>query len=184
MNLDPYHTVKENVKEKILHLKKEDQDDLIAELLELVDLDRIKDRQARTLSGGEKQRLAIARALTCEPKVLLLDEPFVHLDQRVRLQIVDYLLQLHKVRKMTLIIVSHDGAELMGLVDKIVHVKEGGIERVADSVSFFYSPNDQEQAQLMGLINKVEIGGSEVLFRPNEYEVNGELPVHFEKKLR
>jgi len=183
--LEPYHTVEQNVKEKILSRQKSIQIELIEEYLDLVELTDIKDRQARFLSGGEQQRLAIARALANEPKVLLLDEPFVHLDQRLKYKILNYLKELNKVQGTTIIIVSHDGAELMGFANQIIYLKDGNVQRRASISSFYYLPNDVLEAELMGPINEIDLNGSTVLFRPNEYQVSldGGIEVGFLKSV-
>ena len=172
--LEPYHTVRQNVKEKVLNLHQEDQDFIVDEYLQLVDLSDIEDRKAHVLSGGEQQRLSIARALACEPKVLLLDEPFVHIDQRLRLKIINYLLKLNEVRKTSILLVSHDGAEIMGFAKKVIHIAKEGVQRIDTLDNIFYRPDSFEQGQLMGGLNKVTIEGNEVLFRPNEYTVEGQ----------
>ena len=167
--LDPYHSVEENVREKVLHLPKDERNELIDEVLDLTELSALKSRKAHTLSGGEQQRLALARALACEPLMLLLDEPFVHLDQALRFRMMHYLLRLNEVRNTTIVIVSHDGAELMGFVKRMIHLKDGKIERDDTPSAFYYEPQDEEQAELLGTINRVELDGKIVLFRPNEY---------------
>ena len=172
--LEPFHTVAQNIKEKILSRHKSVQVELIEEYLNLVELTEIKDRQARYLSGGEQQRLAIARALANEPKVLLLDEPFVHLDQRLKYKILNYLKELNRVQGTTIIIVSHDGAELMGFASQILYLKDGTVQRNTSVSSFYYQPKDALEAELMGPINEVELEGGTVLFRPNEYRVSSE----------
>jgi ABC-type multidrug transport system ATPase subunit len=140
--LEPYHTVEENIKEKILNLHLEDRNEMVQELLGLLELNHVKNQKAKNLSGGEQQRVAIARALACEPEVLLLDEPFVHLDQNIKIKIITYLKKLAKIRQMTLILASHDGSELMGFVDRVIHIEKGVVKREAVIEEMFYSPED------------------------------------------
>lgn len=166
--LEPYHTVEENIKEKVLHLHKDQQLEMTNELLELVELTHLSNRKAKLLSGGEQQRLSIARALASEPEVLLLDEPFVHLDQRLRFKILNYILELNELRNLTVIIVSHDGSELMGFTQEMIHIDNTGIVRKAITEEMYYLPQSIEQAELMGPVNLSEQGE---LFRPNEYEI-------------
>lgn len=180
--LEPYHTVEQNIKEKVLSRHKEDQLELIEHFLELVELTDIRHRKAHLLSGGEQQRLALARALACEPSVLLLDEPFVHLDQRLRWKITKYLTELNKELQTTIVLVSHDGSEMMGFATRIIAIADGGIARIASINEVYYYPEDKNQGELMGVINEVQIDGKVVFFRPNEYLLDGKetLKVSFE----
>ena len=123
--LDNYHSVVENIKEQVLYLPTAIRNKWVDEILEVLELDDIRDQKAHTLSGGEKQRLAIGRAIAKEPKLLLLDEPFSHLDGRMRSKLIRYLGELKSIRKMAIILVSHDGTELLGLSDKVYHLKNG-----------------------------------------------------------
>lgn len=172
--LDIYHSVEENIREKVLHLPKEDQRALIDEMLEIVELTALRTQKAHLLSGGEQQRLALARALACEPDVLLLDEPFVHLDQRLKFGVIGYLKQLNEVRKTTIILVSHDGAEMMGVVDDIICLKDGKIDRRDFPKSIYYRPSNYEQGVLLGMLNRLIVNNDEVLFRPNEYTLDAQ----------
>ncbi|MDX2362779.1 MAG: ABC transporter ATP-binding protein [Crocinitomicaceae bacterium] len=183
--LEPFHTVEQNVREKVLSRHQEDQEVLINEFLELVELDKLRTQKANQLSGGEQQRLSLARALACEPEVLLLDEPFVHLDQRLRWKVMNYLNRLHKELNTIVVLVSHDGAEMMGFVDEVINLSNGIVQRSGSVAEVYYNPANRQEAELMGEINEVEIGGKIVLFRPNEYEISdeGELKVKFIRAL-
>ena len=94
--LDLYHTVRENLIVKANHLTKEIRDQFADELLDLLGLTSIANSQAVYISGGEKQRLALGRALIMEPKVILLDEPFAHMDAHIKRKVVHYLQALKK----------------------------------------------------------------------------------------
>jgi len=171
-HLDTYHTVEENIREQILYLPLNFRDKLIDELLDLVELTELRTQKATTLSGGEQQRLAIARALACEPKYLLLDEPFVHLDGRLRSKLTNYLLELRKVRGTSLILVSHDGSEMLSLADTIYSMKNGVITRKGKPRDFYYKPKRIEDAKLFGAINSINLNGKRIVFRPDEYQLD------------
>lgn len=181
--LDNYQTVQENIKGKILHLPKAIQDEFAEELLDLLELQHTKSRQAITLSGGEQQRLAIARALALEPKVLLLDEPFVHLDTQLRFKLINYLVALKNARKMSVIIVSHNSEELLSLSDKIVYITDGKIKRVASAHDFYYQYKTVGEGRAFGIVNRLKLDDKTIYFRPDEYTIptnNQEgITVHF-----
>ena len=171
--LDLYASTEENIRAKILHLTNEHRDEMIDELVELLRLDKVRSQKAITLSGGEQQRLAIARALAREPEVLVMDEPFVHLDQGLRLEIMHYLKRLNELRGTTIILVSHDGGELMGFAQRMVYIDSSGkISADARPNELYYNPINAEQGRLLGVLNEVEINGKEIFFRPNEYQLN------------
>ncbi len=167
--LDIYHTVQENIALKILHLHQKEKNDLIEELLDLVELTELANRKAFELSGGEQQRLAIARALAMEPAILLLDEPFAHLDLRLKEKLTNYLLALKEVRSTAIIIVTHNGEEVLELSDEILYLNQGQIVRKASSQDFYYNPSNREEALFFGPINSIKERKREILFRPNQY---------------
>lgn len=171
-HLDTYHTVEENIREQVMYLPLKERDSLVDELLILMELEEIRTQKAVTLSGGEQQRLALARALACEPKVLLLDEPFVHMDGRLRSKLTNYLLQMRNIRGTSLVLVSHDGSEMLSLADSIILLKKGSIARIAKPKAFYYKPRTIEDAKLFGAINSVKINEKRIIFRPDEYEIS------------
>ncbi len=170
-SLDDFHTVEENIKLQILHLKTALRDRFTDELISLMGLDELRGQQARFLSGGEQQRLAIARVLAKEPKVILLDEPFSHLDAVLRVRLTGYLLELKKIRKTSFILVSHDGAEVLGLSDVIYFMKNGTLTKKGGPEKVYYKYKTLEEGRLFGYVNSVQMNNKRVFFRPDEFVV-------------
>lgn len=170
--LDDYHTVEENLKEQVLNLPNDLRAKWVGEILEVLELVELRNQKANTLSGGEKQRLAIGRAIAKEPKLLLLDEPFSHLDGRMRSKLIRYFSELKRLRKMSIILVSHDGAELLGLSDKIYYLKNGRFLRSGSPEKMYYQFKSLDEAKLFGTVNSIGINGKRCYFRPNEYTID------------
>ncbi|MEO6913502.1 MAG: ABC transporter ATP-binding protein [Candidatus Baltobacteraceae bacterium] len=101
----------------------------IDELLTLVGLDasRYRDRYPRQLSGGEQQRVGVARAIAAEPSVLLMDEPFGAVDAIVRATLQEAVLRIAHTLKTTILFVTHDVDEALRLADRIVVMKDGRV---------------------------------------------------------
>lgn len=171
---DPYLTVAENISGKMTNLRGAIKKKYLNELLELTDLRKLRNQKAGVLSAGERQRLSIGRALACEPDYLLLDEPFVNLDQPSRLKLLQNLLEYQKNFGAGMLFVSHDGAELMGFAERIIHIRRGKIIRDCKACEMYYYPNSIEEGQLMGEINvhRSPKTGTPLFFRPNEYVID------------
>ena len=170
-DLDIYHTVRENIREKILFLSKEEREEKIEELLKLMEIKHLEEQKAINISGGEQQRLAFARALASEPKVLLLDEPFSHLDFRLKNKIQNYLLSLKFQKGLSVIIVSHNGEEILSVSDKVIHFENGSVKRIDTPVNFYNNPESLNEALLFGAVNELNISDETILFRPNAYSI-------------
>jgi sulfate transport system ATP-binding protein len=110
---------------------KEDIAARIDELLELVQLPGLGGRYPSQLSGGPRQRLALARALARNPRILLLDEPFGALDAKVRRELRKALRQIHDRLGITSIFVTHDREEAFALADRVAILNNGRIEQFA-----------------------------------------------------
>lgn len=170
--LDVYHTVAENIRESILYLPNAERERRMEQMLSLFELKPIRHQKAHLLSGGEQQRLAIARAVAKKPKVLLLDEPFAHLDARLRLKLTNFLLKLKEKEGVAMVIVSHDGQEILGVSDSICILKNGRLSRKKNRVESYYNPSSKIDALFFGPINSIVLNGKRVLFRPDEYKQN------------
>lgn len=169
--LDLYHTVRENIGMKMNHLPIGLRGEFTEELLELMDLKQCEQQKAISLSGGEKQRLAILRALALEPKVIVLDEPFSHLDGTIKRKLLVYISQLKKTRKTTFLLVSHDGEEMMTLADRVLYLADRKVQRIDVPSEFYNYPQSMAEGLLFGDLNEVRINRKKHLFRPNAYRI-------------
>ncbi len=113
---------------------------VVEELLDLTGLSLLASRKIQTLSGGQQQRVALARALAKKPALLLLDEPLSAIDNEMREQLQDVLLQVHRSYALTTILVSHDIGEIIKLSDRILHLDAGNIQKFASPAEFFTGP--------------------------------------------
>jgi len=122
------------------------------QLLRQAGLSAQRDRPARLLSGGEQQKLALARALSTEPLVLMLDEPCASIDAASTLQIEDRLLQVRK-RGVKILLVTHDIGQARRLADDVVFMHNGRVLEYSTAPEFFEAPSSPEaKAYLEGRI--------------------------------
>ena len=144
-NLFPHLTVLKNIIEGPVHVLKEDKESATKrayELLEKVGLADKADAYPQQLSGGQAQRVAIARSLAMNPRYILLDEPTSALDPELELEVLKVLLQLAK-EKQSLIIVTHNLAFAQKVADKILFVEDGQILFQGSKDNFFNSDNQR-----------------------------------------
>ena len=144
-NLFPHLTVLKNIIEGPVHVLKEDKESATKrayELLKKVGLADKADAYPQQLSGGQAQRVAIARSLAMNPRYILLDEPTSALDPELELEVLKVLLQLAK-EKQSLIIVTHNLACAQKVADKILFVEDGQILFQGPKDDFFNSDNQR-----------------------------------------
>lgn len=158
--LFPNLTVFENIS-LIPEMKKMDReiiDEKIDILLNKVGLEpkRYKDRFPEELSGGEKQRVGILRAIISGPEILLMDEPFSALDPISRINLQDLIKELHNEYKITTVFVTHDMSEAIKLADKICFMKEGKVIQIATPEEIVKNPENKFVSKFLG--NESEIG--------------------------
>lgn len=101
----------------------------ISELLDIVDLQSLKNSYPKKLSGGQQQRVALARALVQQPRILLMDEPLAALDMETRLKLQTYISKIHKEMGLTVIMVSHDLDEISRLSEVVYRIENGNAQR-------------------------------------------------------
>lgn len=158
--LFPNLTVFENIS-LIPEMKKIDReiiDEKIDFLLNKVGLEpkKYKDRFPEELSGGEKQRVGILRAIISGPEILLMDEPFSALDPISRINLQDLIKELHNEYKITTVFVTHDMSEAIKLADRICFMKEGKVIQIATPEEIVKNPENKFVSKFLG--NESEIG--------------------------
>jgi spermidine/putrescine transport system ATP-binding protein len=121
-----------------------------AEMLRLVGLDDFGARFPSELSGGQAQRVAVARALINRPSVLLLDEPLSALDRNVRFALREELLRIHQELGTTFVFVTHDQDEALSISQLVGVMNEGVLEQVADPQTIYRSPSTLFTARFVG----------------------------------
>jgi len=148
--LFPHLTVAQNI---AFGLNKGDSCARVSELLKLVGLDGFAGRYPHELSGGEQQRVALARSLATNPKVLLLDEPFSNLDADLRPKMRAELKLLLQRLNCTTIFVTHDQEEAFELADRVAVLKAGRLEQIDTPENLYRAPATRFVAEFIGHAN-------------------------------
>ncbi|MDP7151037.1 MAG: ABC transporter ATP-binding protein [Paracoccaceae bacterium] len=152
--LFPHLSVSDNVSFG-LSGPKEAQRKRVAELLERVDLLRYIDSYPYELSGGEQQRVALARALAPRPSIMLMDEPFSGLDNRLRDGIRDDTLEILKEQDAAVLLVTHEPDEAMRMADEIALMREGRIVQTGAPYNIYRAPVDKAAMAFFSDINVI-----------------------------
>jgi ABC-type Fe3+/spermidine/putrescine transport system ATPase subunit len=148
--LFPHMTVGGNVGFGLRMGGADDIDRRAAEALSWVGLDGFGPRQVDSLSGGEKQRVALARTLAPEPRLVMLDEPLGALDRNLRQQLVTETRQILEDREVTAIVVTHDREEAIALSDRLALMRKGTIVQTGTLEEILESPTDEWVRRFIG----------------------------------
>ena len=154
----PHMTVKENLTfplnapVRTQDMTKEQKEAKVLEVAKVVGLDQLLDRKPSQLSGGQRQRVSLARALVRapEPNVILMDEPIAHLDAKLRNSMRAELKRLHKDLGATIIYVTHDYVEAMGMADRIIILNNGKLEQMGSPKEIYTNPVNEFVASTLG----------------------------------
>lgn len=147
-------------------LNEDEIKDKVKEYLELVQMSGYEERTIDQLSGGQNQRIAIARALINEPDILLLDEPLGALDLKLRKYMQMELAELQRQTKTTFVYVTHDQEEAVSMSDRIIVIEKGEIQQLGTSSDVYNNPRNLFVADFIGDRNITEV---EVIEKNNEY---------------
>lgn len=168
-NIMPFTTVSENIATFLSRQDRQRDDARVAELLKVVDLEEVSETMVKHLSGGQKQRVTLAKALANEPELLLLDEPFSHIDGFLKNKLRRGLYAYLKQKNIACITATHDSDEALAFADEIIMLKNGTVE-VSGSPEYIYrNASNMYQAGFFGEVNELpaslfsETNSSEIL---------------------
>jgi len=115
-----------------------------------------------------------------KPEILLLDEPFSNLDAQLRADLFQYILKLRKKEDLTIILVSHDGQDVLGLADYIYFLNNGKLSPKKTPFNAYYNLKHLRNARLFGIVNQIELNNEKIRFRPNEYSTSTKAQIDVE----
>ncbi len=152
-DLNTYANVWDNVASQLPNTDIQRKQDKTAEILQRLRIDHLSKKRVADISGGEKQRVAICRALINEPEVLLMDEPFNQVDASFRDTLQQDIKDIVKDTGLTIILVSHDPTEVLALADNLIVMKSGRILDQNNPHILYSQPSHPYTAQLLAKSN-------------------------------
>ncbi len=155
-DLMPYTTVEENIGKYLSNFFPEEKQKRTKELIDVVELEAFTNTKVKLLSGGQKQRVAIARALAKQPEILLLDEPFSHIDnfqkQSLRRNVFKYL----KEKNIACIVATHDNNDVLGFADEMIVLHNNKIIVKDTPQNLYKNPKSPLIAAFFGEFNVIK----------------------------
>jgi iron(III) transport system ATP-binding protein len=151
--LFPHLSVRENVAFGLS--RRERRGKAVAALLEMVGIAPLARRSPHELSGGEQQRVVLARALASRPNALLLDEPFSSLDASLRSRVREEVHALLREQGVTTVLVTHDQEEALSLADVVAVLRDGTVVQQAPPAELYERPVDERLARFLGAVNVI-----------------------------
>lgn len=154
-DLSLFMTVAENVGTHLSNIYMNKKRERIYEILQVLSLEEFSEKKPIDLSGGQMQRVAIARALAKMPKMLVLDEPFSHLDAALHINIRKKLIEYCEKKNMGLIFSSHRADDALGYSDNLIILRQGNLLQSGTPTSVYQNPKSVYIAELFGKINQL-----------------------------
>ena len=169
--LFPNQTVRENIAYALRFYEPDYRDERVEDLLALTQLGPVQNQKTKLLSGGEKQRTAIARSLAELPDVLLLDEPFAHLDSRNRQAILGAIEQIRRRHTLSCVFVTHEAADALAWSDRLLVLRAGRLVQQGTPEEIYDHPANAYVAELTGPVNWLPSGERRRFVRPEQVRV-------------
>ncbi len=155
--LFPHLSVAKNICYGLNKLSKQAQQARLSELLVLIHLEGEEDKFPHELSGGQQQRVALARSLAYKPDILLLDEPFSNIDNKVKNELIEEVRDIIKQENVAAIFVSHSKEEAFSFADHVAVIEQGLVAQLDKPAELYSRPSSVFVAEFMGLLNKFNL---------------------------
>ena len=169
-DLMPFTTVSENIGTHLSNFYPKEKEKRIKELLKVVELEEFSSTKVKLLSGGQKQRLALAKAIAKQPEVLLLDEPFSHIDNFKKQSLRKSLFQFLKTKQITCIVATHDKNDVLAFADHMAVLNNGKIILKGPPKKLYKDP----QYDLVAAFFSDYCILNDVIYYANQIEVSGQ----------
>jgi molybdate transport system ATP-binding protein len=151
--LFPHLSAEENVAYGLRDLREEERRERVAAMLEAFRVEKLRNQKPGEISGGEKQRIALARSLVTEPRVLLLDEPLTGLDAERKAAIVDDLRAWNTAKGIPILYVTHSREEVDALGERVIALENGSVVSAGAPMDVLDAPRRKKLAQAVGFEN-------------------------------
>lgn len=180
-DLMPYLTVFDNVGKYLSNVNSDLKKQRIQQLLGIVEMTEYATTYVQHLSGGQMQRVALAKALALEPNVILLDEPFSHIDSFRKNSLRRNLFEYLKKKNITCIVATHDCVDALSFADELLVLQNGKVVCNGNPLDVYYNPKQKYVASLFGDVNEIEVidildidvSLNKMMFKyPNQLEIN------------
>lgn len=178
-DLMPFTSVAENIGKFLSNRYPKKKKRRTQELLELVDMSAFSDEKVKNLSGGQKQRVAIARVLAKEPDLLLLDEPFSHIDNFRKTHLRRKIFRYLKENNITCVVATHDSTDALSFADKVLVMQDGKLVAKNTPEYLYQNPNSKYVGSFFGDINEIELqkintstSNEKVLLYPQDIKID------------
>jgi len=158
-DLMPFTSVSENIGAFLSNFFPEEKQERISELLEVVELKSYSQTKVKELSGGQKQRVALARAIAKQPEILLLDEPFSHIDNFKKQSLRRSLFKYLKDKNITCIVATHDKDDVLAYSDHMIVLNEAKVIANNSPKELYNHPENKLIASFFGEFNEIENHG-------------------------
>lgn len=153
--LFPHLTARQNIGFGLRSMQRNQRDARVTEVIDRLDIATLADRYPHQLSGGEQQRIALARAIAPQPAILLMDEPFSNLDRGLRESIRHQTLSLIRTLGITAIIVTHDPEEALSTGDVVALMNKGKLVETAPGETLYAKPRTAYAAAFFSRVNRL-----------------------------